>query len=121
MTSYSLTKTRLENGVWHGVLTGGSGTIPQLTATHQGMKLSEVTLEHDATQNHWAVTVTVPAAAITEGVQTVLISDEDGTKLTSFSLVAGDPLADDIRAEVDLLRAELDLLKSAFRAHCNSS
>jgi hypothetical protein len=27
-------------------------------------------------------------------------------------------LAEDIRAEMDLLRAELDLLKQAFRRHC---
>ncbi|MDO6590903.1 hypothetical protein DS901_10910 [Loktanella sp. D2R18] len=121
MTKYTLTKTRIENGIWHGVLTGGGNTQPQLTATHQGVKLSEVALEHDTTQNYWMVAVTVPAAAITEGIQTVLISDENGTKLASFSLVAGGPLEDDIRAEVDLLRAELDLLKSAFRAHCNNS
>ncbi|MCG3269505.1 hypothetical protein [Yoonia sp. I 8.24] len=121
MTKYTLTKTRIENGIWHGVLTGGSNTTPQLSATHQGVKLSEVTLEHDTTQNHWTVAVPVPEAAITEGIQTVVISDENGSKLANFSLVAGDPLADDIRAEVDLLRAELDLLKSAFRAHCKNS
>ena len=30
-------------------------------------------------------------------------------------------LAEDIRAEVDLLRAELDLLKRAFRRHCQDT
>jgi hypothetical protein len=38
--------------------------------------------------------------------------------LEKFTLIAGDVLGDDIRAEVDLLRAELDMLKRAFRRHC---
>ena len=38
--------------------------------------------------------------------------------LGSFSIVAGDALAEDIRAELTLLRAELDMLKKAFRRHC---
>ena len=38
--------------------------------------------------------------------------------LASFSIVAGDALAEDIRAELSLLRAELDMLKKAFRRHC---
>jgi hypothetical protein len=38
--------------------------------------------------------------------------------LGSFSIVAGDALAEDIRAELSLLRAELDMLKKAFRRHC---
>ena len=32
--------------------------------------------------------------------------------------LAGEALAHDIRAEIDLLRAELDMLKRAFRRHC---
>jgi hypothetical protein len=38
--------------------------------------------------------------------------------LGSFSIVAGDALAEDIRAELSLLRAELDMLKKGFRRHC---
>ena len=33
-------------------------------------------------------------------------------------MITGEPLGDDIRAEVELLRAELDMLKRAFRRHC---
>ena len=38
--------------------------------------------------------------------------------LGSFTLIAGEALGDDLRAEVSLLRAELDMLKRAFRRHC---
>jgi hypothetical protein len=52
-------------------------------------------------------------------VQTFLITDTatDET-LNSFSLLSGDALAGDSRAEITLLREELDMLKGAFRRHC---
>ena len=39
----------------------------------------------------------------------------------ALNRVAGEALAPDLRAELDLLRAELDLLKSAFRRHCREA
>jgi len=48
-----------------------------------------------------------------------LVEDgKTGGKLGSFTVIAGEALGDDIRAEMDLLRAELDMLKRAFRRHC---
>ncbi|MDA8740151.1 hypothetical protein N9M73_03340 [Rhodobacteraceae bacterium] len=38
--------------------------------------------------------------------------------LARFTLIGGDLVDQDLRAEIDLLRAELDLLKRAFRRHC---
>jgi len=65
------------------------------------------------------VKVPVPASAISDGVQTFVISDGDtGDVLNTFSILAGDAIGEDMRAEMDLLRAELDLLKRAFRRHC---
>jgi hypothetical protein len=56
---------------------------------------------------------------IGDGAQTFLIFDKDtGETLDSFTIIAGDAVSDDIRAEVALLRAELDLVKRAFRRHC---
>jgi hypothetical protein len=56
--------------------------------------------------------VRLPPDAIGEGVQTFVLSDTaTSERLASFSLVAGDALAHD-------LRAEIDLLKRAFRRHC---
>jgi hypothetical protein len=52
-------------------------------------------------------------------VQTFLITDADSDEmLDTITLISGEVLADDIRAELDLLRAELDMLKRAFRRHC---
>ena len=63
--------------------------------------------------------VPIPAELLSDGVQTFLIRDTDsGETLESFSILAGEALADDIRAEVELLREELDMLKRAFRRHC---
>ena len=64
----------------------------------------------------------VPADSLSDGVQTYLVNDaRSGDKLASFTILAGDTLSDDIRAEIDLLRAELDMLKKSFRHHCNET
>ena len=43
---------------------------------------------------------------------------QTGDTLDSISIITGEVLSDDIRAEMNLLRAELDMLKKAFRRHC---
>ena len=61
----------------------------------------------------------MPVEAVGDGVQTFLILDmRRDTVLTSFSLLGGEALSEDMRAEMALLRAELDMLKRAFRRHC---
>ncbi len=118
MTDLTLTKTSLIAGVWQGVLSGQTGAdTPQLTVTHQDTALSGV--EVTADNGTWTVSVPIPATLISDGVQSFVIRDvQTGKLLDSFAIVAGDALAEDIRAEMDLLRAELDLLKRAFRRHC---
>ena len=51
-------------------------------------------------------------------VRQVIERAANGETLGHVTLIAGDPLAEDLLAEVDLLRAELDMLKRAFRRHC---
>ena len=63
----------------------------------------------------------MPPHLFNDGLQTFVVSDESGATVTSFSLLAGDALADDLRAEINLLRNELDLLKKAFRQHCQNN
>jgi hypothetical protein len=121
MARFALTKTRLVAGIWEGVLTrDGSGTdAPALRVTHEGKPIEGVEITALADPGVWAVRIPVPAGAISDGVQTFLITDAaTGEELDHFALIAGEALADDIRAEVDLLRAELDMLKRAFRRHC---
>lgn len=121
MTGLTLTKTRLAAGIWEGVLTGAGTDTPVLQVTHLGKAVENVEVTHDAAAGVWRVRVPVPSCLIHDGVQTFVISDAQGTTLASFALLSGEALADDIRAEVDLLRAELDLLKRAFRRHCQTA
>lgn len=120
MTDLSVTKIRIIQGVWEGVLVrdgGRNGEKPAISVTHLGEPLDGVTL--DDMESGWQLRVPIPPETISEGVQTYLIADaETHEQVGAFNLVAGQALSHDIRVEVDLLRAELDLLKRAFRRHC---
>ena len=121
MTSMILTKTGLTGGTWQGTLTGAGDKQPTLEVTHLGQPVDGLALRHDPTNGAWAVEIPIPPHLINDGLQTFVISDNEGQMLNSFAFLAGDALGDDIRAEVDLLRSELDLLKKAFRQHCQDS
>lgn len=121
MTKMTLTKTGLAGGIWHGILSGAGAGEPQLHVTHQGHAIDGLTLTHDAADNTWHVNIAIPPQLISDGLHTFIITDAQGRTLDSFAFLAGDALADDIRAEVDLLRSELDLLKKAFRQHCQEN
>lgn len=121
MSDFDLTKTRMMQGVWEGVLTakGGATGIPNVRVTHLGQEIAGIELNVDTGDGHWVLRIPVPVDAISDGIQTFLIEDTaSGDLLGQFCLIAGEALGDDIRAEVDLLRAELDMLKRAFRRHC---
>ena len=118
MSLMSLTPTCMREGVWHGVLKYSGEGIPKVRVTHRDRAISDVFVT-EAEGNTWNLKIPIPAVAIADGVQTFLISDaNDGTRLGQFTLIAGDSLGEDIRAEVTLLREELDMLKRAFRRHC---
>ncbi len=117
-----LTKLRLVEGVWHGALKHKSAPAdwsPKIEVTHLDFPVEGVEVEQDRVEECWTVRVPIPADRIADGVQTFVIRDSRAEAvLGSFSIVAGDALAEDIRAEMSLLRAELDMLKKAFRRHC---
>lgn len=117
----TLTKLRLTEGVWHGVLTraGRDNWQPDIEVTHLDSPVEGVRITEDRVEECWHVDVPIPADRIADGVQTFVIRDRrSDAVLGSFAIVAGDALAEDIRAEMSLLRAELDMLKKAFRRHC---
>ena len=122
MTLVKLTGTRIRAGVWEGLLTG-QDTPPRLEVMHleaplDGIRVTEVS----GTPGQWAVQVPIPVHALNDGVQTFVIRDTGtGQTMAHFTLIADALMAEDIRAEIDLLRAELDLLKRAFRRHCVES
>ncbi|MEP2783087.1 MAG: hypothetical protein ABJO67_05810 [Pseudoruegeria sp.] len=122
MLDMELTKTRFQAGVWEGVLkvSGTANTPPRVVATHLEQEIAGVALNEVPDQvGLWSVQIPVPVECLSDGMQTFLITDQvSGGKLGSFSVLSGEPLSDDLRAEIDLLRAELDMLKRAFRRHC---
>ncbi len=121
MSDVTLTKTRLFEGVWEGVLTHeGTGNFqPDIEVTHLQKPVSGVEVVEKPDEKLWVVRVPIPAELISDGVQTFLIRDKrSGETLDSFALMSGEALSYDIRAEVTLLREELDMLKRAFRRHC---
>jgi hypothetical protein len=122
MAELTLVKTRIQAGIWEGVLSGGLGTgeAPQIAVTHLNQPVTTVAVTPDTlSPGTWTVKIAIPPDSLSDGVQTFLISDPDaGKTLDSFTVVTGEPLEDDIRAELDLVRAELDMLKRAFRRHC---
>lgn len=121
MSELTLTKTRLRNGLWEGRVTGAatSGARPNIVVTHLDQPVDEVELTQAGDSSTWNIVIPIPTHAVADGVQTFLIFDQDtDTKLGDFTLMAGETVADDLRAEVELLRAELDMLKRAFRRHC---
>ncbi|MEQ3625749.1 MAG: hypothetical protein ABNH26_03560 [Celeribacter sp.] len=118
----TLTKTRILDGTWEGVLTApGLTDAPALEVMHHGTPLDPPQIT-PLGAGSWRVAVAIPASLLADGVQTFVIREATGERrLTSFSIVTGQPLEDDLRAEVSLLRAELDMLKSAFRRHSRST
>mgnify|MGYP001817276382 CR=1 FL=1 len=118
MTHMSLTNTQMRSGIWQGIISG-SPEEPILAVTHLDKPVPDVTLVEAKEPGDWVLQIPVPQRAISDGVQTIVITDLTSTiKLGSFTMIAGEALGEDLRAEVDLLRAELDMLKRAFRKHC---
>ncbi|MGA9436112.1 MAG: hypothetical protein WBV62_17930 [Roseobacter sp.] len=118
MPELTLTKTRMQSGVWQGVITGAAEQ-PAIAVTHLGTEIPDVSLSPADAADTWLLQIPIPANVLSDGMQTLLIVDRaTGDALNSIALMAGEALGDDLRAEVDLLRAELDMLKRAFRRHC---
>lgn len=121
MTDMILTKKRIHAGVWEGILTApATDDTPQLRVMHLGQSVDGVVVAPDQSgENQFLVAIAIPVEVLTDGVQTFTVHDaQTDEQLSSFAIVTGEPLEDDVRAEIDMLRAELDMLKKAFRRHC---
>lgn len=118
MADLKLTKTRIQAGIWEGVITGASER-PEIAVWHLAHPVEGASLREDPeVPGQYLVRVPIPLEALSEGVQTFVIADrESDEKLASFAIVTGQPLDEDFRAEMELLREELDMLKRAFRRH----
>ncbi len=119
MSAATLTKTNFQQGIWQGIITQPGPDQPSIEVSHQEQPVAGVDLSRDDAKNHWVLSIPIPSDAIADGVQTLIIRDLGaGEKIGHITLLAGEALGDDVRAEMDLLRAELDMLKRAFRRHC---
>ncbi len=121
MSDFTLTRRRIRTGRYEGLLAanGRRAGRPELELRFLDSSLGHVQLTPDPEDaRKWEVRATIPAHALNEGVQTFVIADaKSGEVLDSFAIICGEPLEEDIRAELALLRAELDMLKAAFRRH----
>ncbi|MEI2808444.1 hypothetical protein [Albidovulum sp.] len=120
MSAPRLEVARISAGRWLAeVVTSPGGEAPAIEVWHQETRLDGVETGPAAAAGRWTVSVAIPAALLSDGVQTFVVREAGtGATLGHFSIVAGAPLEADLRAEIDLLRAELDMLKKAFRRHC---
>ncbi|MFV0515096.1 MAG: hypothetical protein ACK5MY_15930 [Jhaorihella sp.] len=120
MSNLTLTKLRMRNGVWEGRLSGATdGIRPIVGVRYLDRYVEDVRLSECDEPGCWDIAIPIPAEAVADGVHTFLVTDEvDDARLGDFTLIAGESVADDLRAEMELLRAELDMLKRAFRRHC---
>lgn len=121
MADLAFSSARIHAGVWEGILTAKGATAPEIEVTHLSESVAGVEVAAlPEGKDQFTVRVPIPAALLSDGVQTFLVQDKsNGDVLDSFVIVAGHPLEADLRAEMDLLRAELDMLKRAFRRHCH--
>ena len=114
----TLTQTRIAEGWWEGELTGAGDRVLTVEAWCADRQIDGVQVTPvQGRASTLSVRVPIPPSILNEGLQTVLLR-VGGDVLARFALVAGQPLDEDLRAEISLLRAELDLLKRAFRRHC---
>ncbi len=121
MSNLTLTKIHFRNNRWKGRIqdSDNTGMRPDIRVTYLDQPVDSVDLQESDGMGTWDLLIPIPPHAVADGVHTFLIIDgTDDTKLGDFTLLAGEAITDDLRAEVELLRAELDMLKRAFRRHC---
>lgn len=114
----ALVRTGLEAGCYTGVLTGAGQT--EIEALHKGRIVGVAKIgPHPTEDNAQRISLDLPVDVLSDGVQVIgLRSTATGEVLDRITLMAGDALEEDVRAEVALLRDELEMLKRAFRRHC---
>lgn len=122
MSGFTLTRSRIRAGLYEGelVANGRNLDLPRIELVLLGEHLADAKITPNATDaRRWLVEARIPPSALSDGTLTFLLRTVDGhDTLDAFAVVAGEPLHEDLRAEIDLIRAELDMLKRAFRSHC---
>jgi len=112
----TLVKVSFQAGRYEGELTAPEET--GIEAVHEGRVIAAGRLVHG--DGSARVSVDLPVEVLSDGVQIVTLrSTVTGAVLDRITLLAGDVLDEDIRAEVTLLREELEMLKRVVRRYVN--
>lgn len=115
-----LTRMGLKAGRYEARLRGVDGAAPIIELVHLDRVVAHAELHPQ--DDGYTVTVDMPAAVLSDGVQVVTLrSAVDSTVLDRVTFLMGSGLDDDFRGELALLRDELELLKAAFRRHCQET
>ncbi len=113
----------LKGGVWRGQLSGIDAPGVRVVLIQHAEVLTDARLTADG-PGRWLVEVDLPGQVLSDGLQTLLLktavgsgadSGPDGHVLARLSLMAGQPLDEDLAAEITALRAELELVKRELR------
>ena len=116
MSDSKIINSTIRAGIWQAELAGGDPA--GVTVLYAGQPVEGFALTPIAGSDSHQISVPIPAKAISDGVQSFVVTDASGNKIGQFSIAAGKAVDEDIRTELALLRAELDILKTAFRKHC---
>jgi hypothetical protein len=113
----------LRSGIWQGILRRETPPA-RLVLVHNGNRVAEARAAEEP-GGGWRIAAAIPPERLSDGVQSfLLLEDEAGEgdppqpgalRLGSITLIAGELLDDDLRAELTLMRAELELLKKELR------
>lgn len=110
----------LKGGTWSGLL-HTSAPPARVRVTVQGTVVAEVRVTEQDPGQH-ALRAEIPGSVLSDGLVTLVMQSDDGSEaggavqvLGRQTLLSGQPLAEDVLAEIASLRDELDLLKSEFR------
>ncbi|MGZ3215344.1 hypothetical protein [Paracoccus sp. T5] len=114
----------LKGGLWRGRIQGLPVRPARVVLSHHGAVVAEAQLEGDG-EGAWLVQVDLPGDVLSDGLQTLLLRSDGGASgddmqpggevLARLPLMAGEPLEDDLAAEIAALRAELELVKRELR------
>ncbi|MDG2295561.1 MAG: hypothetical protein P8L41_07715 [Paracoccaceae bacterium] len=111
-----------KNGLWLGLVSGvapGSDHLPVFDVTLHGEPVDAAKVIRTQDTDDLHLHIPIPPSAVGAGVHSFVITEYESCEvLARFTLIGGDLVDQDLRAEIYLLRAELDLLKRAFRRHC---
>ncbi|MTH78996.1 hypothetical protein [Paracoccus aestuariivivens] len=113
----------LKSGIWEGILRRETAPA-RLVLVHMGARVGDARSTPQA-DGSWRVAAAIPSQRLSDGVQSFLLMEDQGEDsqplqpgamhLASLDIVAGRPLEEDTRAEMNLMRGEIDLLKRELR------